>query len=62
MPWSHSAQIADLERRVNTLEYTLGTLLVWMGQSAASPLSVRDVEKLLRNLNAQEQPPPPEQE
>lgn len=43
--------MSDAER-IERLERVLGTLIVWMAQTANSPLSVDDCKELLRRLRS----------
>ena len=45
---NNDPQITALERRVKALERVLGTLIVWVSQSANGPLRVDEAEQLLR--------------
>lgn len=43
-------KIADLEAKITELDIRLSTLIVWIAQSANSPLSVADAEQLLNQI------------
>jgi hypothetical protein len=47
----------DLCDRVERLEKTLGTAIMWIAQSASSPLSIRDAEALLKMLTPEQERP-----
>ena len=49
-PKATTASIADIEDHVNALELRLNTLIVWMAQSAGSPISVREAEMLINEV------------
>lgn len=40
-----------LRKEVEHLRKTLGSLIAWMAQSANSPISVKEAERLLRMLD-----------
>lgn len=42
--------IVNLDRRISALETALSTALVWMSQSANTPLRPEEVESILKNL------------
>ena len=50
----HARQERDridlLEKQVEALQQTLGTLVIWMAGSAASPISQAEAAKLLESL------------
>jgi hypothetical protein len=43
-------RIRELERHVEKLSHALGTLMVWIGSSANSPIRQDEVEQLLKML------------
>ena len=44
-------ELADVQAALARTRATLRTLMVWMAQSANSPISVKEVEQLLRLLD-----------
>lgn len=48
--------MTDLEKRVNTLESVLGTLIAWTASTSGSPISVKEAEELLKWLKTKELP------
>jgi len=43
-------RLLQTQRELATVKRTLGTLIAWIAQSAASPLSLNDAKKLLEML------------
>lgn len=48
---THVRKITDLQRDVQALQETLGTLISWLPQSANSPIRVDEAERLLQILH-----------
>lgn len=46
----HVSETAKLERRVRALEIALETALIWMCQSANTPLRQDDVQRILKTM------------
>lgn len=44
------AALDALTRRIEVVQNTLAKLMVWMGQSAVSPLSIGEIQILLADL------------